>query len=200
MMARRGEAVWRAPHNEPQRGQRARQALPKGASRCFRPRFRSRWQCSCEDSTTLPSRKSEALSASFGAWVDRSSTASPYVQGWSGTRCYARRHLRERTVALCGRYELAPCRVCVPSGLRTRSVCLVRSLCSVSSPLGPVEYRPKGRVGATGAHGATRPASVTVGCRPASSRARSAAQPRYGGRTHPAGRSRDCRYCSACTT
>ena len=62
MMARRGEAVWRAPHNEPQRSQRARQALPKGASRCFRPRFRSRWQCSCEDSMSLPSRKSEALS------------------------------------------------------------------------------------------------------------------------------------------
>ena len=62
MMARRGEAVWRAPHNEPQRSQCARQALPKGASRGSRPRFRSRRQYSCEDSTSLPSRKSEALS------------------------------------------------------------------------------------------------------------------------------------------
>ena len=43
-------------------GKRARQALPKGASRGFRPRFRSRWQYSCEDLTSLPSRKSEALS------------------------------------------------------------------------------------------------------------------------------------------
>ena len=32
-MSRRGEAVWQAPHNEPQRSQRVRQALPKGASR-----------------------------------------------------------------------------------------------------------------------------------------------------------------------
>ena len=43
-------------------GKRAHQALPKGASRGFRPRFRSRWQDSCEDSTSLPSRNSEALS------------------------------------------------------------------------------------------------------------------------------------------
>ncbi len=33
MMARRGEAVWQVPHNEPQHSQRALQALPKGAPR-----------------------------------------------------------------------------------------------------------------------------------------------------------------------
>ena len=33
MMARRGEAVWQAPHNEPQHSQCALLALPKGAPR-----------------------------------------------------------------------------------------------------------------------------------------------------------------------
>ena len=34
-MARRGEAVWRAPHNEPQRSQRVRQGPPEGRFTLF---------------------------------------------------------------------------------------------------------------------------------------------------------------------
>ena len=61
MMARRGEAVWQAPHNEPQRGQRVRQALPKGASRFSMARSRSVRSHCHSTATSLPFTTSEAL-------------------------------------------------------------------------------------------------------------------------------------------
>ena len=62
MMARRGEAVWQAPHNEPQRRQRARQALPKGASRCPGAQFRRSTRHRRLAAASSPHPTSEALS------------------------------------------------------------------------------------------------------------------------------------------
>ena len=62
MMARRGEAVWQAPHNEPQRRQCARQALPQGASRPTSTALRLGTRRSHSTATSFASSNSEALS------------------------------------------------------------------------------------------------------------------------------------------
>ena len=62
MLARRGDEQWQAPREESQRGQRTRQALPKGVSRRTTRHLRPQPLLRRADGATLPLASSETLS------------------------------------------------------------------------------------------------------------------------------------------